>query len=171
MSRKRKEPTTECGRRIEKLLDDNNMNQTTLAEKINIDPRYLSAIKMGRRPLSRSNAEEIAKVFPGTRVAWLLGYDSYETEDDRTRSIVKFHADYLTLTEELIKSHGYKIIRSRDEDNKEVVTIISPRGTKKTVYEVLFIKLIDSINDYVEGQILLGFRELVFDNEYYGRCW
>ena len=171
MSRKRKNSIPEYGKRIESLLQDHNMMQKDLAAKINIDERYLSAIITGKRTLSKSNAEAIAKVFPGTRVAWLLEYDDYPTEDDRIRAIFQFHLDYEDMTEDLIRRHGYTIVHTKDEENHSIVIITSPRGETKTVDTTLFIKLIDNINDYIEGQMLLGFHSFVCDKEYYGRCW
>jgi len=159
---------TNIGERIDELIQDAGTTREHLAEQIGVTPDYLSMIVRGKRNLTLEKAQAITNLFPGVRVQWLLCLDDFKYENDLTHSIIQFHQSQEDLTDELIRSHGYSVIRSED---KATVTITSPSGQKKTVSSLQFLRLIDSINDHIEGQMLLGFHKTSKDFEYTGRCW
>lgn len=170
MKKNNLESLPEPAKRLCNLLKSHNMKQKDLAKKIHVDARYVSLLCCGDRGLSMDMAKRIAEQFPGTRPQWLLGLDDYQTEEEHALSVNQFHNTVESLTDDLIRSHGYELIRSR-QDNQDLVTIVSPSGERKTVLALQFLRLIDSINDHIEGQLLLGFHKLTCDKQYSGRCW
>jgi plasmid maintenance system antidote protein VapI len=88
MPRKRVEPNPLSGERIKKLLnghkvDGKRATQEWLAEELNITSVYLSDIVRGKKRLPPELAIKIAKLFPPTRIEWLLGEDDFQTEGMR----------------------------------------------------------------------------------------
>ena len=158
---------TNIGERIDELIQDAGTTREQLAEQIGVTPDYLSMIVRGKRNLTVTKAQAIASFFH-VRTSWLLCFDDFKFEDERTHSIIQFHQSQEDLTDELIRSHGYSVMRSED---RSTVTVKSPAGQEKTVSSLQFLRLIDSINDHIEGQMLLGFHKLSKDFEYSGRCW
>ena len=85
MPRKRVEPNPLSGERIKKLLnghkvDGKRATQEWLAEELNFTSVYLSDIVRGKKRLPPELAIKIAKLFPPTRIEWLLGEDDFQTE-------------------------------------------------------------------------------------------
>ena len=85
MPRKRIEPNPLSGQRVKKLLKENTIDgmratQERLAEKLDISTVYLSDIVRGSKRLTPELAIKIAKLFPPTRIEWLLGEDDFQTE-------------------------------------------------------------------------------------------
>lgn len=80
MGRKRTEINPIRGERLRKLLKDHGIDQNDFATMINYSEEHISYIINGKRNLTVDAAERIVEMFPGTRIEWLLGYDSYETE-------------------------------------------------------------------------------------------
>jgi len=70
------------GKRLRSLLEKHNMEQQELANKIGYTKEHISYIVNGKRNLTQEAADAIVKIFPGTRIGWLLGYDDCETNDD-----------------------------------------------------------------------------------------
>ena len=88
MPRKRIEPNPLSGQRVKKLLKENTIDgmratQERLAEKLDISTVYLSDIVRGSKRLTPELAIKIAKLFPPTRIEWLLGEDDFQTEEMR----------------------------------------------------------------------------------------
>ena len=71
---------------IKTILRLENIKQVTLARKINMTPENLNRIIKLRTPLTEATAETICVYFPKYRKEWLLGYDPYMTEDEKTRA-------------------------------------------------------------------------------------
>lgn len=71
---------------IKTVLRLEDIKQVTLARKINMTPENLNRIIKLRTPLTEATAETICVYFPKYRKEWLLGYDRYMTEDEKTRA-------------------------------------------------------------------------------------
>lgn len=71
---------------IKTLIAREKLSQRKLAEKINMSPENLNRILRLRHPLTEATAELIAVSCPGYRIEWLMGYDSYMTEEDLIRA-------------------------------------------------------------------------------------
>ena len=172
MKKNNSESIPVSAKRLRELLKDYGISQRELAERIHVDARYISMIACGTRGLSIDMASRIAGCFPETRVQWLLGLDEFKTEALRTAGVIQFHNDYEAITTELIIAHGYKVSRFDDSQNKTFFTITTPMGESKTIPALQYTNLIWRINDYVEGQLLLGFHKTKDEaKEYTGRCF
>lgn len=79
MPRIKPEINRESALRIKELLEDNNVKQKELAEKLHYSEQHISLILTGKRPLSVETAREIAKLFPPVRFEWIMGYDNFRT--------------------------------------------------------------------------------------------
>lgn len=79
MPRIKPEINRESALRIKELLEDNNVKQKELAEKLHYSEQHISLILTGKRPLSVETAKEIAKLFPPVRFEWIMGYDNFRT--------------------------------------------------------------------------------------------
>lgn len=69
---------------IKTILKAEKMKQVDLADKIGMTPENLNRIIRLRHPLTEATAETICVYFPKYRKEWLLGYDPYMTEDEKT---------------------------------------------------------------------------------------
>lgn len=77
-----KKTNKDIGARVSKVRKAAKKTQEWLAERLGVDPNYISMIETGKRPLTAKNAQKIAALFPPVRVQWLIGWDDFETEDD-----------------------------------------------------------------------------------------
>lgn len=82
MARKRTKINPIRGERLRLLLKENGMGQQELADKIGYTAEHISYIINGKRNLTEDAAESIVKIFPKTRIGWLLGYEDLETNSD-----------------------------------------------------------------------------------------
>lgn len=80
------------------LLEKYGMEQQELANKIGYTKEHVSYIVNGKRNLTQEAAEAIIRIFPKTRIGWLLGYEELETDDD----ILLEAANEFVITEEAI---------------------------------------------------------------------
>lgn len=83
---KPKEIDFERAENIKTILKLENMTQAKFAERINMSPENLNRIIKLRHPLREATAELICEYFPKYRLNWLLGYDSYMTEEEKSRA-------------------------------------------------------------------------------------
>lgn len=145
---KKKREKTNIGSRIDMLIDserkkDKTKNRAWLAEQIDVSPDYLSMIVYGKRNLTKEKAEAIAKVFPGTRVQWLLCLDDFRTDEDLYHCYHTVQLKKSDTIDELISLLGYSVEYSFEDTHTEedgtvvqsspCVTITSPSGAKKTL--------------------------------------
>lgn len=79
MGRKPTEINPECGKRLKSLIESSDMTATELARRVHCSQQHISRIINGRCPLKPDFAALIAKEFPGTNVAWLLGVSNHQT--------------------------------------------------------------------------------------------
>lgn len=83
MSRKRVEVNPIRGERLKMLLIENGVDQKEFADKIGYTKEHISYIINGRRNLTEDAAQAIIKLFPGTRIEWLMGYDDFKTNHEK----------------------------------------------------------------------------------------
>lgn len=98
MERKQTEINPIRGERLRSLLEKHGMKQQELANEIGYTKEHISYIVNGKRNLTQEAAEAIVKIFPGTRIGWLLGYEEHETDND----ILLTTANEFVATEEAI---------------------------------------------------------------------
>ena len=79
MPRMKSEINYESALRIKEILEDNNVKQKELAEKLHYSEQHISLILTGKRPLPVETAKEIARLFPPVRFEWIMGYDDFRT--------------------------------------------------------------------------------------------
>lgn len=80
MARKQTGVNPICGERLRSLLEEHGMEQQELASRIGYTKEHISYIVNGKRNLTKEAAEAIVRVFPETRIGWLLGYEDHETD-------------------------------------------------------------------------------------------
>lgn len=88
MGRKKIIINPKSGENLRTLLDKHGVNHSRFAEELYITPKHLSNIINGRKNLTADMACAIAARFPGTRVEYLLGLDSYETEEQKKGALI-----------------------------------------------------------------------------------
>lgn len=71
---------------IKTILRLEKKSQAAFAKMINMTPENLNRIIRLRHPLTEATAETIHVTFPKYRLKWLLGYDRYMTEEEKTRA-------------------------------------------------------------------------------------
>lgn len=98
MARKQTEVNPIRGERLRSLLEKHGMEQQELANKIGYTKEHISYIVNGKRNLTQEAAEAIVKIFPKTRIGWLLGYEDFETDFD----ILEAKGNEFLATEEAI---------------------------------------------------------------------
>jgi len=98
MARKQTEVNPIRGERLRSLLGRHGMEQQELANRIGYTKEHISYIINGKRNLTQEVAEAIVKIFPETRIGWLLGYEEHETNDDLILDV----ANEFVITEEAI---------------------------------------------------------------------
>lgn len=81
-----KEIDFERAENIKTILRLEKLTQVKFAERINMSPENLNRIIKLRHPLTEATAETICTYFPKYRLNWLLGYDRYMTEEEKTRA-------------------------------------------------------------------------------------
>lgn len=84
MGRKKVEINPIRGERLKMLLNENGVDQKELADKIGYTKEHISYIINGRRNLTEDAAKLIVRHFPGTRIEWLMGYDDFLTNYEKT---------------------------------------------------------------------------------------
>ena len=71
---------------IKTIISLEKLSQASFARVIGMSPENLNRIIKLRHPLTESTAELICICFPKYREEWLLGYDDYMTEEEKTRA-------------------------------------------------------------------------------------
>lgn len=82
MGRKRTKINAIRGERLKALLEEKGIDQKVFAGKIGYTAEHISYIINGKRNLTQDAAEAIVKMFPDTRIGWLLGYEDFKTNSD-----------------------------------------------------------------------------------------
>ena len=89
MKKSKFEPKEIDFRRVENIktiLKLEDKKQIQFAKIIGMSPENLNRIIKLRHPLTEATAETICIYFPKYRKEWLLGYDPYMTEEEKTRA-------------------------------------------------------------------------------------
>lgn len=132
------------GERLRSLLKKYGMEQQELAEKLGYTKEHISYIINGKRNLTQDAAESIVKIFPKTRIGWLLGYEDYETDHDIIGVIAQEMLDNRIAAETLIgfaaKFLGYCIETPNNGDIKK---------TKETEETIIRDYNPDKVNGYL----------------------
>ena len=88
------------GERLRSLLEKYGIEQQDLANRIGYTKEHISYIINGKRNLTQEAAEAIVKIFPGTRIGWLLGYEEHETDGE---IILNAANEFVDVEEAIIK--------------------------------------------------------------------
>lgn len=83
MGRKMTAINADRGQRLKILLAESGMRQDELADKIGYTKEHISYIVNGKRNLTEDAARAIIRLFPETRIEWLMGYDDCRTEKEK----------------------------------------------------------------------------------------
>lgn len=155
--------------RFKTFLEDqkeNGITQKKLAEMLFISQQTISKIANKSGNLTEETAERISKLFPQYRLQWLLGFDDFKTDDERINASINRRAEYIDLTEQLLFSHGYTITETLyplDGHEKKsqtlLIEITSPSGNTRYMKTKEYMDFLKSINDVVEGLLLLQFKQ------------
>lgn len=71
---------------IKTIIQEEKMSQAAFARSINMTPSNLNRIIRLKQPFTEAAAETICAYYPRYRKEWLLGYDPYMTEEEKTRA-------------------------------------------------------------------------------------
>lgn len=71
---------------IKTILKAEKLKQVDFAHKIRMSPENLNRIIKLRHPITEATVETICVYFPQYRKEWLLGYDPYMTEEEKTKA-------------------------------------------------------------------------------------
>jgi len=182
MPKRKLEINPKSKERLKELCNGKPLTQAMLSEKTGISQNTLSKIANGKAPMSDYVAQEIIKAVPGIRREWIMGYDDFKTEAERISAIIGKNCAREDLINSLISLHGYTVEDATfllkvkapqvekgkddkdDKDGKEsfaaMMSITSPSGTVHFLSSKEFSDLLNSIDDYVEMQLLFRFRKL-----------
>lgn len=94
MSRKRKEINPLRAERLKTIIrkekeKDKKFTQSEFAKRVGFSQQNISRIINLQNSLTEEAAQRIVSVFPGYRIAWLLGYDDYMTEAERFSDMIR----------------------------------------------------------------------------------
>lgn len=158
-----------CGERLKEVIKENGYTQERFAREVMIgmNPKYLSLIIRGDRQLTDEQAKRTVEHFPYIHFAWLKGVSNIKTVEEYKRkwdqeygeAFARTHNKF-NSTEALIKSFGYDIQSEQitqndfeykliDIDSDACVCVLNSKEYKN---------LLESIFDFVEGQLLLRFH-------------
>lgn len=108
MSRKKEDINPASGVRLKSLLAAKGMTQKEFAGKFNYTEQHVSQIVKGKRRLTPEAAHKIADEF-FCRYEWLMGYDDFETVNDRIHAISESDYESRQLIMKILEIHKYKI--------------------------------------------------------------
>lgn len=172
MTDRSKKTTETRALRLKKLRKEKGLSQRQFAKIVGIHSNAISemerGLEHGGRSITEETAEKINAAFPEIRIAWLLGYDDYETEELRIHAISEAIQNRSDLIEQVIESHHYHISEyhspeiSTDEDGIEyhaiLIEIQSPNGYKRYMRPDEFVEFKKNIHDIIEGLLLLKYK-------------
>ena len=159
------------GERVRHIRKDrlDMKTQAEFAEALGVTDNYVSMIERGVRPLSDDLAVKIKELYPKVRIDYLLCLDGYETEAERISGVFERDLSHYALVENLIRIHGYEI----DEEvfpnpytdeygrryHRTTYKLTDPSGKSiRYISPEEYTKIIQGVNDYLDGQLLLLFR-------------
>lgn len=71
------------GEFLEEILEEYNLSQIELAERIGISPKVINEIIRGKNPITRPTAFKLSKIFPMSADYWVNLQQSYENDKAR----------------------------------------------------------------------------------------
>ena len=74
-----------CGTRLREARRAKDLTQQQLADIVEVDPKYISAIENGKRKMSSNLAKKVGKTL-NARPEYLLGLDDHPTAADELLS-------------------------------------------------------------------------------------
>ena len=87
LPRKKVEINQIRGERLRELMESHNLTNEELARLTNYSNGHISYMKNGARNITEDAARTfIEKAFPEIRIEWLMGYDNFRTEQEKTLS-------------------------------------------------------------------------------------
>jgi len=109
------------GEFLAEVLEEFNLSQVELSERINISPKVVNEIVKGKNPITRETAFKLSKIFPMSTDYWVNLQQSYENDIARigeTKKLAKEAEEYLPKFQETYKelaglglSHGISGLR------------------------------------------------------------
>lgn len=166
MGRKAFPVNKKAGKNIKQLLSLYNWTQDQLAQELHITPQTLSNQLNGRCGIPPESYQIIAGLFPGTRLAWIMGIDDYRTDEECAAAMAKDESDRAVAPFEalfiLLKAFDYDIVPiSHDEDGnnesqgKEADYYITYRQREIcSITHRQLIHLVDDIAYYAQCRLL-----------------
>ena len=143
------------GSRVRWIRKQLKLTQEQFAERLEIKaPNYISMLETGVRELPVDLAQKIASLLPPTRFEWVMGFDSFRTENDRIASIINGRHEIGDLIQRLMILHGYMIQSEEIMLDKNSLSVryylIGPDGTRKYFTDAKEITaLFNEISDFV----------------------
>lgn len=88
MPRTKEKINPERGKRLKRLLKEENLSQGKLSEKIHISQQYISQVVTGKAPLTDHIAYDTAKLFPEKNLLykWLICEEEFESSLEKLYS-------------------------------------------------------------------------------------
>lgn len=81
--------------RVKALIKREGITQKDLADRIFQTPENVSRILNRKTALTEETAQDIIKAFPEYRVEWLLGYEKFVINSDKSNEIREVFAEAL----------------------------------------------------------------------------
>lgn len=171
------------GERVKALRKRYGITQGELAERMCVSQDLVSMIERGTRKLQIDQAERLSDVFR-VRKEFLLGFDDFETENDRISFIDGRDFDRKEMIEHLIALHGYRVTveqgegvschlqyppglsdeeileRAHDTAPEPRICLSAPSGrmTCKIIDQSEYFRILKGIDDFIEMIVAFQFR-------------
>ena len=145
-----------CGAHVKEVISESGLTQEQFAMQIMFkSPVQLSYIVTGKRPLPLDDARTIVKKYPHIRLDWLLGQCPYKTEEESISAICGNDYERHEHYARLIELHHYHISEYVKPDAQIMTVIKAPDGTERYMETSEYFRLINSFDDFIEGQLML----------------
>lgn len=160
MGRKKEDFNPECGKRLKMWLNEIDMTQGELAEKINYTQQHISTIITGNKKLTVDFAKRVSGIavkhtrsvgeengipfwegIEKVRPEWLLCLDNCKTDNDRIIDYADkkelLHNSQWHILDNSLRNRGMKIImRHFTEETPTAITSLSYGKEQKCWYEI-----------------------------------
>ena len=162
MGRKKVEINPICGKRLQQIITERGLTHEEYKDILHCTTKHISNMVTGKASITEQTARIAVNDYNMSlkneqdhiTVAWLLGFDDYKNKKEWEGKVYKRDANSKSIIEDLIDSHGYRIIETQQAE----IQITSPFGVSKTITPKEYMSLLNRINDIVEGMLLLEFK-------------
>lgn len=113
------------GNKIKKLRQDKNWSQVQLAQKIDVNKRFVSAYETGKSLPSANTLQKLAEVF-GVSVDYLL------SDDEQTRNLAT-----VPITDKTLLEYFEEIQRMTPDDQKAVKILLEAMIIKNKMVNLI----------------------------------